>query len=307
MRVYLFITILFFKSAYAQTDVHSLLLADNLVQLKQAAKMMVSGQQNNKKNADLLAEILWKKYKITALSSNDIDALSWACKALAATGNGRYKSLLEEIYQSNTHKKLRKYAKKSLNQLPAGPVKQFQGGVVKSPIDEKIDEKTHESTEQSITKPEVLTNNELESHTAFLIPKASLTLQERMLFAIAKGEWLAIKSIAQQLYSQRSPQKNSQHKSEVKLVDALSQFLLEHYLDELDKQQIDVLAWVCRAIGHSNHGRYTKLMKQVSAKASADKIRNYAAIAYEASPPSDKSSQINQIDFSALLNEFKAQ
>ena len=303
MRVYLFITILFFKSAYAQTDVHSLLLADNLVQLKQAAKMMVSGQQNNKKNADLLAEILWKKYKIIAASSNDIDALSWACKALAATGNGRYKSLLEEIYQSKAHKKLRKYAKKSLNQLPVGPVKQFQGGVVKSAIDEK----THESTEQPLREPEVLTNNALENHTAFLIPKASLTLQERMLFAIAKGEWLAIKNIAQQLYAQPSPQKNSQHKSELQLVDALSQFLLEHYLDELDKQQIDVLAWVCRAIGHSNNGRYTTRMKQVSAQASGDKIRNYATIAYEALPSSGKSSQINHIDFKALLHELKAQ
>lgn len=303
MKYFLFIALLFFNIAYAQTDVHSLLLADNSVQLKQAAKMMVSGQQNNEKNADLLAEILWEKYKITAASSNDIDALSWACKALAATGNGRYKSLLEEIYQSKAHKKLRKYAKKSLNQLPIGPVKQFQGGVVKSAIDEK----TQESTKQPSREPEVLTTIALENHAAFLIPKASLTLQERMLFAIAKGEWLAIKSIAQQLYEQRRSQKNSQHKSELQLVDALSQFLLEHYLEQLNKQQIDVLAWVCRAIGHSNNGRYTKRMKQVSTQALDEKIRNYAAIAYETLPSSGKSLQINHIDFSALLNELKAQ
>lgn len=303
MKFYLFIIILFFNSAYAQTDVHSLLLANNLVQLKQAAKIMVSGQQNHEKNADLLAEILWQKYKITAVSSNDIDALSWACKALAATGNSRYKSLLQEIYQSKAHKKLRKYAKKSFNQLPSGSVKQFQGGVVKSAIDEKI----HKSTELALIKPDVLANVVLEHHDAFLIPNAALTVQERMLFVIAKGDWLAIKSIAQQLYSQQSPQNSSQHNNEFKLLDALSQFLIENYNLELDKQQIDVLAWICRAIGHSENGRYTQRMKQVSTQAADKKIKKYAAIAYNLLPPSDQTSQINHIDFSVVLNTLKAQ
>ena len=112
MRVFLFVVLLCFHTAYAQTDVHRLLLDGNAPQLRQAAKLMVSGQQNNSENAELLAEILWRKYPTA--TSRDIDALSWACKALAASKSGRYRSLLKEVYQSQAHKKLRKYAKQTL-------------------------------------------------------------------------------------------------------------------------------------------------------------------------------------------------
>lgn len=282
-----------FDIAYAQTDVYSLLLADNSPQLKQAAKIMASGQQMNDENAELLAEILWRKYKVAVPS--DIDALSWACKALAETNNGRYRNLLQEIYQSQSHKKLRKYAKKSFNQLPPNSVEQFQGGENKFSIDKKIE--LHSATPNVI--PEAISNSANEDEYYFLIPKPSLLVQERKLFAIAKKDWVAVKVIAQQLYSQQ--------KIETKLLDALSQFLIENYLSGLDKQQGEVLAWICRAIGHSNNGRYTSLMREVSEQASDKKIKKYALNAFHLLPPSDKPFQINQIDFNIILNDLKFQ
>jgi len=278
-----------FDIAYAQTDVYSLLLADNSPQLKQAAKIMASGQQINDKNTELLAEILWRKYKVAVPS--DIDALSWACKALAEANNGRYRNLLQEIYQSQSHKKLRKYAKKAFNQLPSDLVEQFQGGGNKLNV-----EKT---TKSHFIKPKKVLNTANQNEHFVLIPKPSLLLQDRKLFAIAKRDWLAVKVIAQQLYSQQ--------KIETTLLDALSQFLIENYLSELDKQQGEVLAWICRAIGHSNNGRYTSLMREVSEQAPDKKIKKYALNAFHLLPPSDKPFQINQIDFNTILNDLKFQ
>lgn len=53
--------------------------------------------------------------------SNDayfIDAFSWACKLFGASKNGRYRTVVSEVEQAASHKKLKKYARAALKKLP---------------------------------------------------------------------------------------------------------------------------------------------------------------------------------------------
>lgn len=46
-----------------------------------------------------------------------IDTMAWLCKALGASGNGKYRAALRTVAQNGPHRKLRGYAEKSLSQL----------------------------------------------------------------------------------------------------------------------------------------------------------------------------------------------
>jgi len=70
---------------------------------------------------DVLAEKLLQTYNDT--SSTGADALAWACKALGQSGDIRYRNVLKTVNKKAKHSKVRKYAKQSLNKMPAGKVK----------------------------------------------------------------------------------------------------------------------------------------------------------------------------------------
>ena len=70
---------------------------------------------------DVLAEKLLKTYNDT--SQIGVDALAWACKALGQSGDIRYRNVLKTVNKKAKHSKVRKYAKQSLNTMPAGKVK----------------------------------------------------------------------------------------------------------------------------------------------------------------------------------------
>jgi len=59
-----------------------------------------------------------------------IDALAWTCKFLATSGSATYRQVLEHVIAQTDSRKLRKYATKSLRQLPSGDSKQYQKGDV---------------------------------------------------------------------------------------------------------------------------------------------------------------------------------
>jgi len=75
---------------------------------------------------DLAAERLY-----SGLEDDDfVDALSWTCKFLATSGSSTYRQVLVHTMETAGSSKLRKYAKKSLSQLPVGDAKQYQKGDV---------------------------------------------------------------------------------------------------------------------------------------------------------------------------------
>ena len=78
---------------------------------------------------DSLAEALLQNQ--TQTGTTYIDALSWTCKALAATGNKRYYTALRSVAgNDNAHKKLRKYCDKSADDLGGADGAQYSAGGV---------------------------------------------------------------------------------------------------------------------------------------------------------------------------------
>jgi hypothetical protein len=273
MKIIFLLLSLLVNIAYAQSHVKNLLLDGDTQKIRQAAKIMTSGEQNTLENLRLLATIIEQEFE--SAPSSRIDALSWGCRALAATGDSQYNPLLKKVYQSQvTHRKLRKYAKRAYQELallPPNPAK----------------------NKGNILLPTGLPTN----ISRDFIPKASLLASERKTFAIAKGDWQAIKFIAQQLTDLEKP--------DTKLLDALSQFLIENYVHNLDNEQIDVLAWICRALGQSNNSRYKTILEIVAKHTTNQKLKNYAISASNKLTNTAIPYVINSISFQEILDDFK--
>ena len=78
---------------------------------------------------DTLAEVMLESYGQSGNSY--IDAMAWATRALGASGNPRYRTVLQEVANSKqAHKKLRKYAKKAIKQLGKGDAEQYVAGSI---------------------------------------------------------------------------------------------------------------------------------------------------------------------------------
>lgn len=263
--------LLFTLSFSLSANVYQQLLSNEIINIKIASKTMFSGQENHQENSDLLAEILLSKYKNAQPS--EIDTLSWACKALGATEDGRYRNLLIEISKSNAHKKLKSYAKKSYKLLPESTNQYIQGSVDLADLQNKIIK----------DKP--------------ILPRADLSESERMLFSIAKGDLSSIKNIAKSIY------KKSESNSIVS--DALSEYALLNYKNVAD-YQADTLAWVFRALGELDTGRYSNVMQIVSEDSNNVKVRKYARIAFKNSPKEGEYYIKGDINFDAIIDKYKA-
>jgi hypothetical protein len=123
-----------------------------------------------------------------------------------------------------------------------------------------------------------------------------LTPTQRKLFAIAKGEWQAVKFIAQQTVEFKA--------SETLVLDALSQFLIEMHVYKLDNEKIDVLAWICRAIGDSDNDRYKPTLQQVAKDVSNSKLRKYATSANNKLSKSSTAYTAGSINFQQILTHY---
>jgi hypothetical protein len=101
------------------------------VSIRDAAKSIYNTGETDEQVLDALAEVLLQNYQKPG--NTIIDALSWGCKALGASGNARYRNVLKEVEDKGSHRKLRKYASKSLDQLSDGDAKQYTKGT--APLD----------------------------------------------------------------------------------------------------------------------------------------------------------------------------
>ncbi len=274
----LFLTALIvaFMTFGANANVYQQLTSGDLVQIKKAAQMMTAGQENTRENADILAEILSSRYKDDL--TTEVDTLAWACKALAATSDGRYRALLVEISKSKVHKKLRKYAKRSYKKLPERNDEQFEKG--------------------NISLGELAQKEQVRASKAeVIIPRADLTAKQRKLFAIAKGDLRAIKSLAQVIKDRKSVDPD--------IGDALSEFLLQNF-KQAAEFQADTLAWICRAFGETDQGRYRDVMNVVYRGTNHSKIKSYARDAYLDLPKSETYYTEGQVVLADIVSKFKA-
>ena len=89
--------------------------------LRRASQSIYHNGMTERVVLDVLSEKLLQTYNDT--SKTGVDALAWACKALGQSGDIRYRNVLATVNKKAKHSKVRKYAKQSLNKMPAGKVK----------------------------------------------------------------------------------------------------------------------------------------------------------------------------------------
>ncbi len=87
-------------------------------QQKDAAQSMVKTKFRDTVVLDVVESVLLRGYRASGNQRHDsIDTLSWLCKALGASGQGKYKATLSKVASEATDRKLKGYAEKSLKEL----------------------------------------------------------------------------------------------------------------------------------------------------------------------------------------------
>ena len=94
------------------------LLQGGPVSVSQAAQSIYHTGYRDQEVLDVAAEVLAQKYR-SATSNSEADAYAWVCKALASSGNGRYKTLLSQVATAD-NRKLQRHCSKAADSLSAG-------------------------------------------------------------------------------------------------------------------------------------------------------------------------------------------
>jgi hypothetical protein len=93
--------------------------------------------------------------------------------------------------------------------------------------------------------------------------------QALMIQILSTQNTVQIKKLAKQLYQEPT--------QDQLVLDKIADLIVESYQKEqLDKG--DTIAWLCRAIGASRHGRYYTLLLDVKRHGAHKKVRKYAKI-----------------------------
>jgi hypothetical protein len=77
---------------------------------------------------DVAAEALAQNYAKNT-GETYVNAMSWLCKALGVSGNGRYRELLTDVSKKAANRKLAKYCDKGADSLPKGVAAYVAGSV----------------------------------------------------------------------------------------------------------------------------------------------------------------------------------
>ena len=86
-------------------------------QKRSAAKYIIRERISDQMILDETEKQLAAGYMTKGSDKMHIDAMSWLCKALGSSGKPKYRKILRSVSENGSHRKLRKYAAKSLQQL----------------------------------------------------------------------------------------------------------------------------------------------------------------------------------------------
>ena len=95
----------------------TMLRSGNLRSKTDAGKLIVKEGVKDTAVLDVVEQELLKGYLASGEDRAAVDAMAWLCKALGASGNGKYRGTLQTVAQKAPHRKLQKYAEQSLGQL----------------------------------------------------------------------------------------------------------------------------------------------------------------------------------------------
>jgi hypothetical protein len=92
---------------------------------------MYNTSYSNTEVLDVLAEVTLEKYPQTGADFSTVDSVAWMCRALGASGNNRYRPVLDKISDDKSvHRKLRAHCEKAAKQLPKGSANSYVAGTV---------------------------------------------------------------------------------------------------------------------------------------------------------------------------------
>ena len=227
------------SKAFAELTPQEQLLADmmlsgDMTQLRAASKQIYSAKIANPELLDIAAAIMLKKYPQATRS--EVDPLAWVARAIGASENGRYYSVLSEVVEKTTLDKLERHADKALDDLPGAEGEQFAYGMY--------------------MLPEKLYSKELDS-----------SVISRLKSQMTAGDLSNLKQAAKEMTSREL-------KSQA-LCDIAAEILLRNYASA-QKNQLDTFAWLMNAIGRSGMARYHDVLLEVEENSETRKLRRYA-------------------------------
>jgi len=98
--------------------------------LQEVAQSLYQSGSTNTEVLDVAAEVLLQKYQRSSLDRNSANAMAWLCRAIAGSGNNRYKAAVDEVADKAENRKLRGHCEKASKSLPKGPADSYKLGMV---------------------------------------------------------------------------------------------------------------------------------------------------------------------------------
>lgn len=232
------------------------------VQRVNSAKVITrSGLQDQalyQKVADLLKTGYSQEYE-----KEHADEMSWLCKALAASGDSKYRELLDEVAANAPSVKVKRYAKES-SELIDTYAQRIQ---VLNATDDWDDElNSEENRLVSMLRSDDVSLKRDASKIIVRNPN-----KDEKVFAAAAA---ALSDMSKDFYSDNRS---------VDVVDIYNQ----HSFDttkgpHLSRLQIDTMAWICKALAVSGDKRYIDLLEHVHDNTQSQKLSSYASKALKA-------------------------
>ncbi len=132
---YIFLVIFFFYSITSYAEINPLeklyierLQSGSYPELKVTAKIMQTSDVRNTETLDIAAEILLQTYATASVA--ELEPAALLARVLGQSKNRRYYSVLKEVYENTTSKKLDKHVSIALKQLKKAEGEQYTKGMV---------------------------------------------------------------------------------------------------------------------------------------------------------------------------------
>jgi outer membrane protein assembly factor BamE (lipoprotein component of BamABCDE complex) len=107
------------------------LLKGSWVSLRDVAQSLYNTGNTNTEILDVTAETLLERYPRAGEDRDAVDAVAWMCRALGASGNSRYRPVLDRVeHDKSVHRKARGHCEKAAKGLPKEVSNPYVAGTV---------------------------------------------------------------------------------------------------------------------------------------------------------------------------------
>jgi outer membrane protein assembly factor BamE (lipoprotein component of BamABCDE complex) len=107
------------------------MLKGSWVSLRDVAQSLYNTGNTNTEVLDVEAETLLERYQRSGEDRDAVDAVAWMCRSLGASGNSRYRPVLERIENDKVvHRKARGHCEKAAKGLPKEVSNPYTAGTV---------------------------------------------------------------------------------------------------------------------------------------------------------------------------------